>query len=128
MNFFQAAYGQALKKGAAMKRNKTRNARRHHIIKKFLVIPLLPPEFIQGAFDKIVEECEGHGNYFKNYIEYFRKEWINKWKVGRISVYGIRDRTNNKIETYHKKIHKRFGIRPPPRHFISKSSFIQKIF
>lgn len=90
------------------------------MLKKFLCLPLLPAHRINEAFEIVRREAQQpeYGIYFKAYISYFQKEWVQKWSCGRISVYGLINKTNNLIESYHKIIADLFGKRPTASNFI----------
>lgn len=117
----QACYKNARKKRAAKKRNRKTQADKHEILQKFMALPLLPPTLIKPAFNLLVAECrQRFGIYFDSFISYYEKEWINLITPEGMSVYGIKDRTNNYIESYHRTINGLCKKNPTPNNFIGK--------
>lgn len=91
----------------------------HDELCKFMALALLPAEFIEPMFQKLTKYCKDyHGKYFDLFIEYYQREWINKWKPKRISVYNKKSRTNNFSESQNKRLNVKIKKRPKPEIFI----------
>lgn len=112
-------WSQARKKGAAVKKNKERRPEQHKILRMFMALALVPQHHIEELFEVLVLMCEtDFPGYFTRFIQYMRTEWITR--TDKICVYDHNSRTNNYIESYHKRLTTMFQKRPSPTKFFRK--------
>uniref|UniRef100_A0ABD2W7J4 Uncharacterized protein n=1 Tax=Trichogramma kaykai TaxID=54128 RepID=A0ABD2W7J4_9HYME len=100
--------------------NATENPKGQEVIKKLLVLPLLPadkiPEGFQIIKEVIANEFADNPKFLKRWTKfidnYFTKEWMNKIKPETFSVYNSVDRTNNCLESYHRSLNQKLKSNP----------------
>ncbi len=71
-------------------------------------LALLPSEFISKGFEGIAKRFK-KSKTFARFAEY----WRNQWEDANISVYGLKNRTNNFAESLNKTINLLIGSRHP---------------
>lgn len=114
------------------KDNKEKNPDGYEIIKKLLVVPLLPPEKISEAIiiikNSIEKKFENDALKLKKWKKfmnfYFEKEWMQKVTPNVFSVYNLVDRTNNHLESYHRTLNYLLRTKPTTYNLLSKYIFI----
>ena len=113
---------QAVKKGIALKKNNsTKNPEKYELLKKFFALALLPVDQIEKIFNVIKAEIPAiHQAQFSKFLEYFEKTWIKGYKPKTISVFNTSNRTNNAIESYHRKLNKNLPANLNTSSFLSK--------
>ncbi|XP_066585545.1 uncharacterized protein [Prorops nasuta] len=100
--------------------NKKVYPERFIIIKKMILLALLPQNYIIGTFQLLRKMAESQfGNFFENYFSYYEKFWIKEIKPANFSVYKLENRTNNFSESYNSRLNKHLGKRPDINSFIS---------
>ncbi|KAJ8685031.1 hypothetical protein QAD02_020824 [Eretmocerus hayati] len=120
-HFCQALFRQALKKEAAIEKNKKCNGEKHMVLKRLMALARLPHLLIGDAYTYIVEDCRREfGTYFDSLITYFNDEWMKIVGAKGFSVYRSRETTNNYMETYHARMTDEIGKYPPSNKFVRK--------
>lgn len=79
---------------------------------KIVMLALLPAEDITLAFAWLRNEFLGMRATFEPFLNYFEMFWLNNITPQVFSVYRLRDRTNNYIESYQQKLNKMMGPHP----------------
>ena len=99
----------------------------NEILKKILVLPVLPPEKIDEGFDVIsnlVEDkfCNDENKLktWRTFLLYIQNEWYKKVKPEVVSVFNQVDRTNNYLESYHRTLNDKIRTKPSVHNFICK--------
>lgn len=94
----------------------------HRIARLCLAIPLAPPGRVQEALNCIVIEARRLGlmDEFAEFFQYIQQTWINYVGDAILSVFGIRHRTNNVAECFHRNINARLVRRPNVWRFVGK--------
>uniref|UniRef100_A0ABD2XDD1 MULE transposase domain-containing protein n=1 Tax=Trichogramma kaykai TaxID=54128 RepID=A0ABD2XDD1_9HYME len=129
-HFAQAIVRKAKSKDYRLyKRNNAKeNPKGEQIIKKLLVLPLLPANNIPEGFDVIlklvkklfIDEPKYLERWSKFLNNYFTKEWMKKVKPETFSVFNSVDRTNNYLESYHRTLNKFIRANPTTHQFSIK--------
>lgn len=105
--------------GAATKKNKKDQSEKHHQLRKYFSLALLPAHMMKPALTELNAETKAvYGNDFDNFIAYVEKR-CNKPEV--ISVFRRHKRTDNTSERTHRAYKVLFGVHPKPGHFMGKS-------
>ncbi|KAL7298898.1 hypothetical protein TKK_0008005 [Trichogramma kaykai] len=127
-HFAQAIVRKAKSKDYRLyKRNNAKeNPKGEQIIKKLLVLPLLPANNIPEGFDVIlklvkklfIDEPKYLERWSKFLNNYFTKEWMKKVKPETFSVFNSVDRTNNYLESYHRTLNKFIRANPTTHQFV----------
>ncbi|KAJ8685017.1 hypothetical protein QAD02_020810 [Eretmocerus hayati] len=128
-HFTQALLRNAIKKGAASRRNLQDNPERHLILRMVMALALLPVDDIPETYKAIKALArKKHGTHFDKFFEYFDEYWMKRRGPERFSVYDKLDKTNNEQESMHKILNFLFkNRRPHPWKFIDVLIDIQKI-
>ena len=125
-----------VKKGKAIKiilpkNNAVDNPEGNSIIKKMILLPLLPKDKVNTGLNYIrnlINEKFPGNDTWQDYVNlYFQGYWMNIVTPNRFSVYKLLDRTNNRVETYHKDLNKNIGKKPSVKKIISKKKFLEII-
>ncbi|XP_011313279.1 uncharacterized protein [Fopius arisanus] len=96
--------------------------------RKMCAIALLPAADIPAAFRWLVDNTAPDIQaFFADLIQYFQDTWLGRFTPEKLSVYLCRERTNNKIESYHRVLHRRFGQHPRIWQFAAKLKNLQTI-
>ncbi|XP_044574898.1 uncharacterized protein LOC123258757 isoform X2 [Cotesia glomerata] len=118
-------YSQALIKNAQEKKlidkdnNKEERPELFIFLNRLKLLALLPAEFIESVYEKIEKEClNDFGDYFRDYLNYYEKQWLKQEGAAQISVYKLRNRTNNFLESYHKQLNTFLSKRPKHNVFV----------
>ncbi|KAL7294978.1 hypothetical protein TKK_0011688 [Trichogramma kaykai] len=114
-----------------VRKNATQNPKGQEIIKKLIILPLLPPDKIPEGFEiiknltktKFADESKLQKKWSKYLNYYFDKEWMKTVKPKTFSVYNSVDRTNNYLESYHRTLNE--NIRTKPSTFLFIHSIIK---
>lgn len=106
--------------------NKTKNRVRHKLIKKFIALSLLPYDKIVEGFvllkQEAIEKQSDRANKCEKFCKYFENEWLKKVTPESFSVFNALDRTNNYIESWHRRLNRFEFISKIPQHFNEKFS------
>lgn len=110
------------------KDNAKLNPNGHEVIKKIILIALLPHDKITEALEiikKIIEKYfKDNAKIFKKwkkFVEYYiQNEWIKKVTPKVFSVYNMVDRTNNFLESYHRSINEIMRSNPTVSYYFRK--------
>lgn len=108
--------------------NKEKNPKSHEVIKKLLVLPLLPAEKIEEGLEIIKINIQELFNDDKKKLEkwqefinsYFTRQWMKNVTPSVFSVYKMIDRTNNFLESYHRTLNSFIGTKPSTFTFLRK--------
>lgn len=121
-HFSQASYRQAVKKGAAKRRNnKSLRPEEHMDIKKFIALALIPADQIEHEFENHKSDVlKKYGHKFKSFVEYFERTWIKGYGPESFSVFDEAHRSNNSIESYHRSLNRLL------KSSLTASTFIRK--
>ena len=121
-----------MKKKFAIKiNNKKKNPRKHRIVKKIIALSFLPPDKVKAALNKIeVDAIAELSDYkpLKEFLQYFRTEWIGNVKIENFNYCDMDERTNNVLEAYHKNIGKELGAKPHVLNFLGIKFFSTQSF
>lgn len=86
-----------------------------------MALPLLPPAEISGGIDIIfgnmTQETE---NLMQPFIHYIRNQWIQRVTAEKISVYRLPRRTNNNLESAHRRLYDKMRHHPNVWEFIGR--------
>ncbi|XP_074097702.1 uncharacterized protein LOC141526568 [Cotesia typhae] len=89
------------------------------VLNRLKLLALLPAEFIESVYEKIEKEClNDFGDYFRDYLNYYKKQWLKQEGAEQISVYKLRNRTNNFLESYHKQLNTFISKKPKHNVFV----------
>ncbi|KAF7993722.1 hypothetical protein HCN44_010317 [Aphidius gifuensis] len=70
--------------------------------RKLLSLILLPAHLISDAFYHLVDSAdEDIIIYFRNILTYYERQWLQRVTPPVYSLYNVRHRTNNPLESYH---------------------------
>ncbi|XP_074102704.1 uncharacterized protein LOC141529874 isoform X3 [Cotesia typhae] len=118
-------YSQALIKNAQDKKlidkdnSKEERPELFIVLNRLKLLALLPAEFIESVYEKIEKEClNDFGDYFRDYLNYYKKQWWKQEGAEQISVYKLRNRTNNFLESYHKQLNTFISKKPKHNVFV----------
>lgn len=76
-----------------------------------MALPLLPANQIEEAYNDIVSSMNLSTRLILNrFLSYYERKWLRQVTPEVFSVYNIRRRTNNNLESYHKTLIDRFGL------------------
>ena len=75
----------------------------------FTALPLLPAKMIAPAFQKLAARARGTHVGFPAFLQYFSSFWLGEIGAENLSVYGLRRRTNNDLESNNNKFLRRAG-------------------
>lgn len=116
---FQAVLRQAIKKGAAKKKNKKDAPEQHRDLLKIIALAYLPPGKILPTYKLLKEDIKFKFKNFGNFFKYFETEWLGTVTPIGFSVHGLRHITNNFLETYHRNLNRDIGKKPYLSFFMS---------
>lgn len=114
--------------------NKTKDPDGHRILKKLIALAYLPAKLIvEGLLEiekeaKLVGEKAGTWKKWQNFFEYYRREWIFIVKPQNFSVFNAVNRTNNKLERYHRNINEKIGSKPTVKKFVGNTTNLKNKF
>ncbi|CAG5102948.1 Protein of unknown function, partial [Cotesia congregata] len=90
-------------------------------LNRLKLLALLPAELIESVYEKIKKEClNDFGDCCSDYLNYYEKQWLKQEGAEQISVYRLRNRTNNFLESYHKQLNAVLPKRPKHNVFVGK--------
>lgn len=93
----------------------------HIVIHQLKLLALLPAEYIKSTYEEIKKRCRNDfGCYFDKYFEYYKKQWLKREGASQISVFKVRHRTDNIVESYHRKLSDQLTKRPHHNKFLGK--------
>ncbi|CAD6215071.1 GSCOCG00011168001-RA-CDS [Cotesia congregata] len=82
-------------------------------VRKIASLPFLPAHCISEAFEWLINNTTNDLKiFFDPFIEYVLGYWLRTVGPTKISVFKLKIRTNNAIESYHKNLHKLMGVHP----------------
>lgn len=94
-----------------------------------MALPFAPATRLQEGLQVVQRLAASEGPISENlhkFLLYVERNWIIRWG-SRISIYGCPRRTNNAVESFHRKINKRFGNpHPDLLQFLGESDIILK--
>lgn len=88
---------------------------------KIVRLALLPAEDIRLAFTWLRGAFPRMRASFEAFLNYFEMFWLNTVTPEIFSVYGLENRTNNYIESYHRKLNQVMGPHPTIWQFSGES-------
>lgn len=78
-----------------------------------MCLPLVPPQFLQDAVMLVNHHLQQFGVADGASVHRFIQYWQRQWGHINISVYDVRSRTNNLVESYHASLSSLVGRRHP---------------
>ena len=81
-------------------------ASEHRLIRKLLVLPLLPAEHMRPAFDQLSASQQQRSDSMNTLLTYVCDTWLENdvWPVSSLSVFRQQVRTNNDVEGWHRRL------------------------
>ncbi|XP_051163476.1 uncharacterized protein LOC127283264 [Leptopilina boulardi] len=90
----------------------------YNFLRQLMALPLLPANEVRGTYVTILNLMPLNiKNQIQSYTKYFQRQWLRKVTPEVFSCFGLERRTNNCLESYHKQLKQKFGIRPKIWHF-----------
>ncbi|XP_051167015.1 uncharacterized protein LOC127285188 [Leptopilina boulardi] len=97
-----------------------------HTLKQLMALAFLPPEKIRQTYTEIKriksEECQ---RILADLFKYYENQWLERVKPEGFSVFGLNRRTNNVLESYHKRLSTKIGKKPSTWQFTKKLADFQ---
>lgn len=91
-------------------------------LKSILALPFLPHEEIENQFNNKSNALSPWlRDRLRAFIKYFKKQWLRQIGVRGFSVFGLQDRTNNVLESFHAVLLRNLGPHPATWDFFSKT-------
>ena len=119
---FQAIYHKA--KALHLQNLIRMNERVKKFMKQILALAYLPDDMIQRQFCKMWDDLsEVHQRQLGEFKMYYSRYWLQTVTPRGFSVYGLGQRTNNIIESYHSRLKHRMENQPEPWDFLCKYQF-----
>ncbi|XP_044597330.1 uncharacterized protein LOC123273908 isoform X2 [Cotesia glomerata] len=89
------------------------------ILRRLKYLAILPSNLIIPTFQLIKSKCkENFGTFFDSYLDYYENQWIKSEGPSQFSVYRqTKHRTDNIVESYHKKLNARIKSQTPNHNF-----------
>lgn len=82
-------------------------------------LPLVPPGNIPEAVNFIFQNISPENDVvLQPFIRYIRTQWLQRVTPAKISVYGLSRRTNNNLESAHRRMYDRMRHHPNIWEFI----------
>lgn len=120
-NLLQAIVKKARELGLVPLVNANQHAKR--ILRSCCALALLPANLIHRGFRRIAAEA-AQQNLLQDlmpFLQYMVNTWMSDQMLPKLSVFGLRNRTNNVAETSNKMLRRRTGAhRPGLWHFLCK--------
>ncbi|KAL7294735.1 hypothetical protein TKK_0011866 [Trichogramma kaykai] len=95
-------------------------------VRKIIALSFLPAEQIQENLHAITSSIPNE--MFQNlhpFLHYFETFWMGRIGVDNFSLFGIHNRTNNAIESYHSVLLHKLGLHPPFWSWVCKIKTLQ---
>ena len=96
------------------------------ILQRIQVLQFLPSGHIQEAYGRFTASAQRYGadHPLHSFLEYMRQQWVESttFPSSSWSQYGIKTRTNNDLEGWHRSLNVSLGPRPHLYGFIKKIS------
>lgn len=109
------------------KNNAKENPRANEIIKKLIVLALLPSDPVKHITEGLqyirvlADSYFPQNNAWQDYLNrYFQKQWIDITTPKRFSVFKAAERTNNRVESYHRTANYLIPAKPTVNVLMSK--------
>ena len=92
-----------------------------NILKRIKTLCYIDPDFVKDVFLLIIEDANNSDETDKKFvIDYFKKNYIEKYNIKEWNYYKYYDhRTNNACESYHHALNSKFNSKPSIWKFIS---------
>ena len=92
-----------------------------NILKRIKTLCYIDPDFVKDVFILIIEDANNSDENDKKFvIDYFKKNYIEKYNIKEWNYYKVYDhRTNNACESYHHALNSKFNSKPSIWKFIS---------
>lgn len=88
-------------------------------VKRMIALPFLPSREINRTALMIQHSLSVTAmEFLERFFEYWTRQWSTTITPEGISIYGLENRTNNAIESFHATLLRVVGIRPQPWEFI----------
>lgn len=82
-------------------------------VKRLLALPFLPQDKIRDHFEAMFRALTPLlQNKFRAFRRYYRDQWLTRIGPEGFSVFGLKDRTNNVIESFHAMLRRKLDIHP----------------
>lgn len=90
------------------------------VFRKFQALALLPANMVKDGFVSLLREALEKFKFseFAPFIDYYKKQWINRVKPEHFSVYKLETRTTGSAEAFNGKINKSFRTHGAFYHFV----------
>lgn len=109
-HFSKALLRNALKLG--LRRLLENNEEARHLFSLIMTLPLLPGHLIRATYREICQsQSQRIRRRFQSFFEYFERQWLTKVRPEVFSVHMLIHRTNNSIESYHKTLKTKLGVK-----------------
>ncbi|XP_003737215.1 uncharacterized protein LOC100899016 [Galendromus occidentalis] len=79
----------------------------------FLSLPLLPPELIEPTYEVLAARARNVHIGFPGFLDYVESHWLRRVGPQDLSVFGLRQRTNNDVEANNGKLLRKTGPHGP---------------
>ena len=106
------------------KDNEKNNPEAYYTVIQIILLALLPTNKFQDGFLYIKTEVNKNFRNcrkWKKFMKYFKRQWVQKVTPEVFSVFGVVDRTNNFLESYHRTLNKRLGKAPEQKKLLGKN-------
>lgn len=98
---------------------------KHKILRKLVALGVSRLEDIPKGYESVKQEAM---KYFSDcaqpFFLYYEKQWLSNPQS--FCVYGLKDRTNNFLESYHKTLNSLLKKNPKIHHFLGKFNLLKK--
>ncbi|XP_030745753.1 uncharacterized protein LOC115874674 [Sitophilus oryzae] len=82
------------------------------LLRKYYALALLPVAMVEEAFNSLQGNNGELDNIFREFHNYVRRQWIQRDTPGHFSVFRQQHRTNNVMESYHRRLNSRLVRHP----------------
>ena len=81
----------------------------HRLLRKLLVLPLLPAEHMRPAFDAVTDRVPPDVVAVTHLLSYVRDTWLENatWKPANLSAYCQQVKTNNDVDGWHRRLNQK---------------------
>ena len=98
-----------------------RNSDLKRFIHQLMTLALLPAENVEATFDELRNQrprlAPDTERKLSDFLRYYERYWLRKITPARLSVFGLPQRTNNSVESFHAVLKRKMG-HPHPNFFV----------
>ncbi|XP_043480989.1 uncharacterized protein LOC122510421 [Leptopilina heterotoma] len=110
-HYCQALYRKAIKLGFKVFLRQNNEAK--FLLRQLMALAFLPSNEIIATFHEIVDSLPPRiRQKMKEFLKYYKKEWLQKVTPDLFCVYQLIRRTNNVLESYNRTLQQKIGIHP----------------